>query len=173
MPSHAIGTALQDPSAAGPAAPQRRLHDWVSFPEARAYLGGLGVLVIDPDTEAGGRIFISLTQVGANVRLARRAVQGIRMLDELHPDLIIVGTALPDAEPVALIRQLRAAEVGKTARLVALGARDRRSERRRFLAACDGYLARPVDVRLFAQDLARALRGTASAPQAPPPGSLT
>jgi DNA-binding response OmpR family regulator len=135
----------------------------VSFPEARACLAGLGVLVIDPDTEAGGRIFISLTQVGANVRLARRAVQGIRMVDELHPDLIIVGTALPDAEPVALIKQLKAAEGGamaKPALVLALGARDRRSERRRFLAVCDGYLARPVDVRLFAQDLARALRGS-------------
>jgi two-component system cell cycle response regulator DivK len=141
-----------------PAPARRRLHDWVSFAEARELLGGVSVLVFDADTEASGRIFISLGQVGASVRLARRTVQGLRMLEELQPGIVIVATAMPDTDAIALVRQLGAWAEPRGARILAIGARNHRSERRRFLAAaCDGFLTKPVDVRLFAQELAREL----------------
>jgi two-component system cell cycle response regulator DivK len=138
----------------------------VSFAEARELLGGLSVLVFDADTEASGRIFISLGQVGASVRLARRTVQGLCLLEELQPGLVIVATAMPDTDALALTRRLTAWAGLHGARVVALGDRSNRSERRRFAAAgCDGLLAKPVDVRLFAQELAREL--TVSAPAEP------
>jgi CheY-like chemotaxis protein len=137
----------------------RRLSDWVSFAEARDLLAGVSVLVFDADTEASGRIFISLGQVGASVRLARRTVQGLRFLEELHPALIIVATTMPDTDPLALVRNLATWASACGARLVALGdPHNHRNERRRYLSAhCDGYLTKPVDVRLFAQELAREL----------------
>jgi two-component system cell cycle response regulator DivK len=137
---------------------RRRLNDWVSFAEARELLSGLSVLVFDADTEASGRIFISLGQVGASVRLARRTIQGMRMMEELHPGLIIVSTTMPDADGLTLVRQLAAWAGPRGTRLVALGVRNTRSERRRFMgASCDGFVGKPVDVRLFAQELAREL----------------
>jgi two-component system cell cycle response regulator DivK len=142
----------------GSAPSRRRLSDWVSFGEARELLRGVSVLVFDADTEASGRIFISLGQVGASVRLARRTIQGLRMMEELHPGLIIVSSTMPDTDVPALLRQLGAWAAPRGARLVALGARNTRSERRRFMAAsCDGFVSKPVDARLFAQELAREL----------------
>jgi two-component system cell cycle response regulator DivK len=142
----------------GDAPARKRLTDWVSFAEARQLLAGMSVLVFDADTEASGRIFISLGQVGASVRLARRTIQGLRMMEEQTPGLIIVATAMPDTEPLAFVRRLAEWAASRGTRLVALGARNTRSERRRFLAAaCDGFVSKPVDARLFAQELAREL----------------
>jgi CheY-like chemotaxis protein len=156
--------ALVDPGAGGfersvAGAPARkRLTDWVSFAEARELLAGMSVLVFDTDTEASGRIFISLGQVGASVRLARRTIQGLRMMEEQTPGLIIVSTTMPDTDVLAFVRRLAAWAGPRGTRLVALGARNTRSERRRFqAAACDGFVSKPVDARLFAQELAREL----------------
>ena len=142
-----------------PASPAvRRLGDWVSFAEARERLHGVRVLVLDPDTEAAGKIFVSLGQVGANVRIARRAVQVQPLLLELQPELVIVGTNLPDGDAVALCAALTADTSDRRPQVVALSARNTRSERKRFVAAgCAGLVSKPIDVRLFAQELAREL----------------
>jgi len=166
MRPHAPESARSSLRRIGPGV--RRLSDWVSFAEARELLGGVSVLVFDADTEASGRIFISLGQVGASVRLARRTVQGLRLLEELRPGLVIVSTTMPDTEAMGLCRQLTDWASRRAARIVALGEPGNRSERRRFLAAaCDGFVTRPVDVRLFAQELARELVAQATPVAAP------
>jgi DNA-binding response OmpR family regulator len=139
---------------------RRRLGDWVSFDEARELLRGLSVLVIDPDTEASGRIFISVGQAGASVRLARRFVQGVKMLDELRPDLVIVATQQDDGDAGALLRELRARPAGEAPLLVALAPApaEGRPERKRAAFCGDACLPKPIDARLFAQSLALALR---------------
>jgi CheY-like chemotaxis protein len=143
-----------DEPAARPA--RQRPTRWVSFGEARQLLQGKTAVVLDPDVEASGRIFISLGQAGVNARLARRFALGLRLLDEVKPDLLIAATRLPDGDVLQLFTRLRA--VARCPLLVALGNGNHRIERRRFqTAGCDAFLGKPIDVRLFAQELAREL----------------
>jgi two-component system cell cycle response regulator DivK len=137
--------------------PARRVGKWVSFAEARQRLRALDAVVIDTDVEAGGRIFVSLGQAGANVRLARGFVAGCKLIDEVRPHIVLLATRLPDGDAHALAQRLKSA-TGKVPLVVALGAADGRGDRKRFLeVGCDAFLRKPVDVHLFALELARQL----------------
>jgi CheY-like chemotaxis protein len=156
--SIALPSRPEGPSDGAPNGyPRQRPVRWVSFGEARARLQGLTAVVLDPDVEASGRIFISLGQAGMNVRLARRFVLGLNLIDEVKPDLLIAATRLTDGDVLQLFTRLRA-EAVRCPQLVALGGANNRLERRRFLAAgSDAFLVKPIDVRLFCQELAREL----------------
>ena len=131
---------------------------WVCFAEARERLTGLRAVVLDPDVEAAGRIFVSLGQAGAKVRLARRFVAGLQLMDEVRPDLLLASPHLPDGDVLRLFTWLRRGGATRP-KLVALGGQAGRQEQRRCLdAGCDVFIRKPIDVRLFAQELAGHLR---------------
>jgi two-component system cell cycle response regulator DivK len=137
--------------------PARRVGKWVSFAEARQRLRGLDAVVLDADVEAGGRIFVSLGQAGAKVRLARGLVAGCKLIDEVKPHIVLIATRLLDGDAFALAQRLKAGS-GKVPLVVALGTPDGRGDRKRFMeAGCDAFLRKPVDVQLFALELARQL----------------
>jgi CheY-like chemotaxis protein len=145
------------PSWTPPPPPDQRAVRWVSFPEARERLQGLTAVVLDADVESSGRIFVSLGQVGMQVRLARRFVPGLQLLDEVKPDFLLAATRLSDGDVLELFRRLTR-ESPRPPRLVALSGRAGRLPERRFLAAgCEIFIRKPIDVRLFAQELARQL----------------
>jgi CheY-like chemotaxis protein len=145
------------PDGDNPAGRQARQRSWVSFGEACQLLRGKSAVVLDPDVEASGRIFISLGQAGASVRLARRFALALRLLDEVKPDLLIAAARVPDGDVLQLFTRLRRGGARRPL-LVALGTGTNRVERRRFqVSGCDAFLAKPIDVRLFAQELAREL----------------
>src|SRR5687767_1929619 len=79
---------------------------WVTFDLARERLHGLTAVVLDDDVEASGRIFVSLGQVGMQVRLARRFVAGLQLLDEVKPDLLLAAIRLPDGDVLELFNRL-------------------------------------------------------------------
>lgn len=143
---------------ASPSNPPRRTQQrWVSFDEARARLAGLGAVIIDADTESSGRVFVSLGKAGAQVRIARRVPQGLTLVDEVKPGLVLLGTHLPDGDSAEIVAHLKRGD-GPKPLVVALSPTASRAIRRRFLAAgCDAFLAKPIDVHLFAQQLAREL----------------
>ena len=143
---------------ASPGNPPRRTQQrWVSFDEARARLSGRTAVVIDVDTEASGRIFVSLGKAGANVRIARRVLQGMTLVDEVKPDFVLLATHLTDGDSAELVARLKAGD-GPRPIVVALSPGPSRAIRRRFLAAgADVLLSKPIDVHLFAQQLAREL----------------
>jgi DNA-binding response OmpR family regulator len=144
---------------------------WVSFEDARARLQGYQALVLDPDVEAAGRVFVSLSQAGARVRLVRRFSQVVALVPELRPQLLLFATRLPDGDTVALLGSLKAL-ARPAMRLVALSESGGRSERRRFLAAgCHAVMSKPIDVHLFAQQLARELQVAAETMEVAAPGS--
>jgi two-component system, cell cycle response regulator DivK len=145
--------------------PARRVGKWVSFAEARQRLRALDAVVIDADVEVGGRIFVSLGQAGANVRLARGFVQGCQLIDEVRPHIVLLATRLPDGDAHALAQRLKSA-TGKVPMVVALGTPEGRGDRKRFIeVGCDAFLRKPIDVHLFALELARQLP---PGPQLPP-----
>lgn len=143
---------------ASPPQPARRTQQrWVSFDEARAKLSGLTAVVIDGDAESSGRVFVSLGKAGANVRIARRVLQGSTLVDEVKPGLVLLATHLTDGDSAEIVARLKSG-AGPHPLVVGLSPGPSRAIRRRFLAAgCDALLSKPIDVHLFAQQLAREL----------------
>jgi DNA-binding response OmpR family regulator len=152
-----MSTSLPSGPTGPSSRPRRTQQRWVSFDEAKARLGGRTAVMIDVDTESSGRVFVSLDTAGAKVRLARRLLQGLALVEQVQPDFVLLGTHLPDGDSAALVARLKSGD-GPRPIVVALSPGPSRAIRRRFLAAgADVFLCKPIDVQLFAQQLAREL----------------
>jgi two-component system, cell cycle response regulator DivK len=78
------------------------------------------------------------------------------------PRLILMDIQLPDLDGVAALRELRADPRTAAIPLVALTAFAMKEDRERFLqAGFDGYLAKPIDVRTFPQQIRNFVHGGA------------
>jgi two-component system cell cycle response regulator DivK len=76
--------------------------------------------------------------------------QGIDLARESDPDLVLLDIQLPDIDGVSALRELRASAGTEGTPVVALTAFAMKSDRQRFLdAGFDGYIAKPIDVRMF------------------------
>ncbi|TME92100.1 MAG: response regulator, partial [Chloroflexi bacterium] len=70
------------------------------------------------------------------------------------PCLILMDIQLPDMDGVAALGRLRADPFTAVIQVVALTAFAMKEDRDRFLSAgFDGYLAKPIDVRAFPQQI--------------------
>jgi CheY-like chemotaxis protein len=150
-PEGAPGVSSPSPGERELVVPPRRS---VTVQEAHACLSGLTGIVVDEDAETFCRIFVSLDHVGCRVRLARRFVQGVKMLREVRPSFVIVATRVEGGSAAELLRLIKAEPASRHTLVLALAASENRHERRRLLGnGFDGYLAKPVDLHLFAQEL--------------------
>jgi two-component system, chemotaxis family, CheB/CheR fusion protein len=137
-----------------------------------ALLNGLRILVTDDDRATCEAVAEMLEQMGADVRLARSAVEATKTIDEFRPELLICDVAMPGENGYKFIRGLRALGAGHSWNIpaLALTALARDEDREDALAA--GYqihLAKPVDIdRLTEGVLAlAAFRGTALSSPSP------
>ena len=87
---------------------------------------------------------------------------GDGLLEELEhgsPDLVLMDIQLPGKDGFALLREIRGSPFG-TMRVIALTAHAMSGDRERALqAGFDGYITKPIDVRSFADQVLRALKG--------------
>jgi PAS domain S-box-containing protein len=111
-------------------------------------LRGLRVLVVDDDRDGLDLIHTILVSSGAEVRGCASAPEGLKVLQEWRPDVLISDIEMPGEDGYTLIRKVRAldfTEGGKTPAL-ALTAYGRVEDRLRTLTA--GYsmhVPKPVD----------------------------
>lgn len=78
---------------------------------------------------------------------------------EARPDLLLLDIQLPGKDGFTLLRELREQAAGNLL-VVALTAHAMAGDRERALAAgFDGYITKPIDVREFPAQVARALAG--------------
>jgi DNA-binding response OmpR family regulator len=130
----------------------------LTFGRAKQWLAERRVLIVGDDVENGGRAFVSLTHAGARARLVRRRDQLAIYLDEVRPDIVIIDCDDLSGGNTAIVRQLRCDPRTALAAMVGLSRQPSRGQRGRILAAgADDLLPKPVDARLFAQQLVEAL----------------
>jgi two-component system cell cycle response regulator DivK len=80
-------------------------------------------------------------------------------LESSRPALVLMDIQLPGKDGFALVREIRASP-HRDLRVVALTAHAMAGDRERALAAgFDGYITKPIDVRSFPDQVARALEG--------------
>jgi two-component system cell cycle response regulator DivK len=87
---------------------------------------------------------------------AMTAAEGIALAAEHRPDLVLMDIQLPDADGVSALQRLRADPATKAIPVVALTAFVMEADRDRLTAAgFDGYLAKPIDVKAFPEQVRR------------------
>ena len=112
------------------------------------------ILVVE-DNEKNLKLVRDLLQFNGYRTLdATTAEQGIALAIDHRPCLILMDIQLPDLDGVAALGRLRADPVTAVIQVVALTAFAMKEDRDRFLSAgFDGYLAKPIDVRAFPQQI--------------------
>ena len=117
-------------------------------------MAGELILIVE-DNEKNMKLARDLLQVkGYRTLEAGTAAEGVALAGAHHPDLVLMDVQLPDADGVTALRRLRAAPETSTIPVVALTAFAMKDDRERFLAiGFDGYLAKPIDVRQFPEQV--------------------
>ncbi len=113
------------------------------------------LIVIVEDNARNLKLARDLLQVkGYRTLEARNAADGIALAQAHRPDLVLMDVQLPGPDGVTALGRLRAATTTANLPVVALTAFAMKDDRARFLAAgFDGYLAKPLDVRRFPEQV--------------------
>ncbi|HWA40782.1 MAG TPA: response regulator [Gemmatimonadales bacterium] len=94
--------------------------------------------------------------------VVRELMDGTGMLEEIareRPDLVLMDIQLPGRDGFQLLQEIRNSPT-PTLRVVALTAHAMSGDRDRALeAGFDGYITKPIDVRRFPDQVARAIGG--------------
>lgn len=117
------------------------------------------LLVVD-DSPDNMKLFTTILRLKGHV--VHEMVDGTGLLAQLaahSPDLVLMDIQLPVRDGFALLDEIRGSPTPKL-RVVALTAHAMSGDRDRAIAAgFDGYITKPVDVRRFPEQIARALKG--------------
>jgi CheY-like chemotaxis protein len=110
-------------------------------------LEGLSVLLVEDDPDGREVLEMFLEFVGAIVRSAPTAEEGLDLLKAAHPAVVIADIGLPAHDGVWLLGQIRALDGVPRIPVIALTGRVLPSDMQRFRAAgFDAHLAKPVDL---------------------------
>jgi CheY-like chemotaxis protein len=84
--------------------------------------------------------------------------EALHMIEQKRPDLLLLDIGMPILDGYAVIRKIRENPRSATLPVVAVTAYAMQSDREKVLASqFDGYLSKPVDARLLAEELNRLL----------------
>jgi signal transduction histidine kinase len=124
-------------------------------PLARAP-SALRIVVIEDNADAAETLVMWLEELGHSVRLAMTGPEGLDLVREARPDLVLCDVGLPGMDGVEVCRNVRGLENGGSPVMVALTGWGMDSDRRRTgEAGFDHHLVKPV-----ALDKLRDLIGT-------------
>lgn len=119
-----------------------------TLPDARADLTGIRVLVVDDEEDARDLLQAILQGCGAEVRTAASAVEGLNLLQQWRPDILVSDIGMPKQDGFALIQQVRdlKQDQGGDLPAIALTAYARSEDRLKALrAGFQNHVAKPVE----------------------------
>jgi DNA-binding response OmpR family regulator len=109
------------------------------------------VLLAEPESAVRGFLERHLAEDGFDVVGARAGDEALELAERARPDLVLVGTTLPDTPGLELCRRLREGEPGRSwnrnVPLIVLGqpGADPVDRVRAFDRGCDDYLPKPFE----------------------------
>jgi two-component system cell cycle response regulator DivK len=115
------------------------------------------LILIVEDNDKNAKLVRDVLQFrGYRTLEAATAADGIALARAEGPDLILMDIQLPDMDGVTAVERLRAEARTAAIPVIALTALAMASDRERFLAAgFDGYLAKPIDIKNFPDEVRR------------------
>jgi two-component system cell cycle response regulator DivK len=109
------------------------------------------VLYIEDSVDNRTLVRRVLQSEGFQVIEAENAARAMQVLEEHHPDLILMDINLPEVDGYSLTTHLKLRPELKAVPIIALTANVMRGDRERSLeAGCDGYIQKPIDVDTLA-----------------------
>ncbi len=120
----------------------------------------MGRILIVEDSPDNMRLFETVLRLKGHDVVELWSGEGLlETIDRVDPDLVLMDIQLPGRDGFALLEEIRRSRHARL-RVVALTAHAMRGDRERALeAGFDGYITKPIDVRLFPEQVARALAG--------------
>lgn len=116
------------------------------------------ILVVEDDAASLELATFLLECAGFATLAAANGVEGLQLALSERPDLIVSDLQMPVLNGYELIARLRATPAWRRVPLVALSAFSMREDCAKALAAgFDGFVAKPLDPRTFAQQIAEFL----------------
>lgn len=118
-----------------------------------------GLILIVEDNEDNRLIYTAyLEHVGYRVLEAGDGWTAIAMAQDGHPDLVLMDVSIPGIDGWEATRRLKANPATRAIPIIALTAHALAEDRLRAAdAGCDGYLAKPIEPRDVAEEVARIL----------------
>ncbi len=108
------------------------------------------ILVVEDNRQNFELVEFLLSDAGMSVRWARDAAELRQQVADRLPDLVLMDIQLPGVDGLALVEELRGNPAACDLTILAITAHALRGDREKFLRrGCDGYLAKPIDVSSF------------------------
>ena len=121
-------------------------------------MAGEPILVVDDNAANLKLARVLLSGEGYDVRTAADAAEARDALRTFLPRLILMDIQLPGMDGLELTRLLKSDPRTAAIRIVGLTAYAMKGDEARIRAAgCDGYIAKPIDTRRFAAQVAELL----------------
>jgi CheY-like chemotaxis protein len=111
-------------------------------------LDGCKILVVDDERDCLSLVRTILEEEGANVKIAQSSAEGLEVLSDFAPDVIVSDIGMPGGDGYEFLERVRAGRAahGATAPAIALTAFARNQERERSLqAGFQIHMSKPFD----------------------------
>jgi CheY-like chemotaxis protein len=105
------------------------------------------ILIADDNEDAAVSLAMILSMLGHETRTARNGIEALEIVEQFHPDVVLLDIGMPKLNGYETARQLRQKPGGAQLLLVALTGWGQETDRLRSTeAGFDSHLIKPVDV---------------------------
>jgi len=114
--------------------------------------------ILHIEDNADNRLLVRrlLLAEGYEVVEAENGEKALTVLQNLHPDLILMDINMPDMDGYTLTGKIRENQVLAAIPVIAITANVMKGDRERTLqAGCDAYIDKPIDIDRFYEQVAR------------------
>jgi CheY-like chemotaxis protein len=111
------------------------------------------ILIVE-DVAYNLELLVQLLEEDYELITARDGENGVAMVEQERPDLVLLDMSLPKIDGWEVVRRIKASDTLKHIPVIGLSAHAMRGDREKALAAgCDDYLTKPLDDALLYQKL--------------------
>ncbi len=116
------------------------------------------ILLVDDEPDNCAVMTDVLEFYGMKIKVGRNGEEGLEILQDFVPTLILLDLSMPKMDGWEMIKHLKSDAQFQSLPVVALTAHAQREDKQRALAAgFDGYLTKPINVATLIADLRTAL----------------
>jgi len=125
----------------------------------------LRVLIIDDEADVAAMLVDSIEFLGYRARAAHNGLDGVRLIDEFRPHVVLLDYLMPHMDGRHVLHYLKATHPTLPVVIVS-GTQDESVAREVLNDGAWDYVPKPVDLGYLARVIAAATAGTAEQPQA-------
>jgi DNA-binding response OmpR family regulator len=116
------------------------------------------ILVIEDDRDMNDLVCDALDSAGYQTLSAFDGVEGLRLGEQAHPDVILLDIILPDADGVDLCRDLRRNETTRLIPIIMLtGRQDLSTKLSSYIAGAKRYITKPFQIDQLIEEVDKTL----------------